>query len=213
MEGEGSTRPVNQEHLYSLGNIEAVSTAMVMYVGTAGREDIDIAPIVAVGPITNSMVNTNGQDPAISVARNNYVSDIVPFMTTQASFEQEEVITADIMEPYTKEKEKYHSMEDDSEKSIEPDSHSETDHFIDDQVVESEHETVTTSTHKPVGIVVKIRPQLFNQVAWIKPPNDVLKLNSDGSIGANGAGYGGAIRNSRREVVLAYSGSNSNRGE
>ncbi|KAF9606891.1 hypothetical protein IFM89_029490 [Coptis chinensis] len=68
MEGEGSTCSVDQENLYSPRNIEAVSTAMVRYVGTASREDIDITPIVVVGPITNSMVNTNGQDAAIFVA-------------------------------------------------------------------------------------------------------------------------------------------------
>ncbi|KAL0907215.1 hypothetical protein M5K25_025769 [Dendrobium thyrsiflorum] len=43
-------------------------------------------------------------------------------------------------------------------------------------------------------------------VKWIKPSSPFVKLNSDGSVGNSGAGFGGIVRNYLGNVLFAYAG-------
>ncbi|KAF9606408.1 hypothetical protein IFM89_025097 [Coptis chinensis] len=62
-----------------------------------------------------------------------------------------------------------------------------------------------------IGLQVNYVPSTFIECLWIKPGEDEVMLNPDGSVTASSCGYGG-VRVNREDTVLgAYIGSSLNR--
>ncbi|KAF9624895.1 hypothetical protein IFM89_015517 [Coptis chinensis] len=62
-----------------------------------------------------------------------------------------------------------------------------------------------------IGLQVNYVPSTFIECSWIKPGEDEVMLNPDGSVTASSCGYGGVLRNREGAVLGAYTGSSLNR--
>ncbi|KAF9595189.1 hypothetical protein IFM89_037775 [Coptis chinensis] len=56
-----------------------------------------------------------------------------------------------------------------------------------------------------------MKGKVITNCTWMKPDEDVLKLNSDGSVTNDNTRFGGMLRDSNGEVKLAYTASNGSR--
>ncbi|KAF9622077.1 hypothetical protein IFM89_029361 [Coptis chinensis] len=59
-----------------------------------------------------------------------------------------------------------------------------------------------------IGVTARMKGKVLTNCIWMKPDEDVLKLNSDGSVTNDNTGFGGMLRDSNGEVKLAYTRSN-----
>ncbi|KAF9625459.1 hypothetical protein IFM89_023054 [Coptis chinensis] len=59
-----------------------------------------------------------------------------------------------------------------------------------------------------MGIYVVYKRKEAKECQWTTPPPRTEKLNADGSLSQDGAGFGGTVRNHEGKVLLSYAGSN-----